>query len=585
VNTYVIKLYLVMGLLLSFPFLSACEKELEITGKIDSMPTPEILEGHCRDMVGAPRVERISEHVWAAMGYDLANTVLIRTPAGYIVIDPGMSPKRARAVKQALESEVPGGPVAAVVYTHSHIDHVGGASVWAKAGVPIWSTEALPEHLFKQYQVFLPAESARGRRQFGQHVPLSALPCSALGKRPDFKAVLNNGTLLPTHTFSGKKTLDFSGFKVELIEAHGETHDHLVVWVPSDKTLVAGDNFYWSFPNLYTIRGTSPRPVDAWIESLDTMRRLIPEHMIPGHTRAVHGRKEINRILTDYRDIIQWVRDAVVRGANKGLDLDTLAETIKLPPHLAEKHYGKELYGQVDWSVRALYTNNLGWFDGRADRLYPMRASEAAAREIALMGGKEKVLALAKEAQTQGKARWSVHLLAKIRTSGLSGNDVDLDNVLAGAYEALAQEVYNTNGRGYLLERAYELRNGSSEMSQPTLQPSLVAGIPLDHIFRIMAGKLKVDKAESVHETLVFRFPDENRRFNLTVRRGICEIIEGEPLPGTPFPVAVITMNSGDYRKLALGIEGPLSLYAGGKVSAEGSWLKALAFLKRFEKK
>jgi len=38
----------------------------------------------------------------------------------------------------------------------------------------------------------------------------------------------------------------------------------------------------------------------------------------------------------------------VVRGANKGLDLDALAETIKLPPHLAEKHYAKELYGQVD---------------------------------------------------------------------------------------------------------------------------------------------------------------------------------------------------------------------------------------------
>ena len=450
--------------------------------------------------------------------------------------------------------------------------------------MPIWSTAALPAHLLKQYQVYLPAESIRGRRQFGWHVPLSALPCSAIGKRVDFDAALDNGTLLPTHTFSGKQTLDFSGFKVELIEAHGETHDQLVVWVPSDKTLVAGDNFYWSFPNLYTIRGTSPRPVDAWIASLDTMRRLAPEHMIPTHTLAVHGRQEINRILTDYRDTIQWVRDAVVRGANRGLDIDTLAETIKLPPHLAEKPYAREGYGQVDWSVRAIYTNNLGWFDGRADRLYPMRAGEAATREIALMGGKEKVLALAEAALAAGNARWAVHLLAKIRTSGPAGKDTDLDNALAGAYEALARDVANTNGRGYLLERAYELRNGAADMGKPMLQPSLVAGIPLGHIFKVMAGKLKVGKAGAVHETLVFYFPDENRRFNITVRRGICEIIEGEPLPGTPVPVAVITMDAGDYRKLALGIQGPVSLYAGGKVSAEGSWLKALAFLNRFEK-
>lgn len=578
------KLSLVMVIFSCSLFFPACDREPEITGKISSIPTPEILEVHCREMVGTPRVERISEHVWAAMGYDLANTVLIQTPAGAVVIDPGMSPKRTRAVKQALASKVPAGPLAAVVYTHSHIDHVGGASVWGEEGVPVWSTEALTEHLFKQYQVFIPAESARGRRQFGRHVPLSALPCSALGKRPDLKAARNNGTLLPTHTFSERHTLDFSGFKVELIEAHGETHDQLVVWVPSDRTLAAGDNFYWSFPNLYTIRGSSPRPVDAWIGSLDAMRRLKPEHMIPGHTRAVHGGQEINRILTDYRDMIQWVRDAVVRGANGGLDLDTLAENIKLPPHLAEKHYGKELYGQVDWSVRAIYTNNLGWFDGRADRLYPMRAREAAAREIALMGGKDKILALAQEAQTQGNARWAVHLLAKIRTSGLAVNDPDLDNALAGAYEALAREVYNTNGRGYLLERAHELRHGPEEISKPTLQPSLVAGIPLGHIFQIMASRLKPGDGEKAHETLVFRFPDEKARFNLTLRHGICEIIEGEPLPGTPPPVAVITMNSGDYRRLALGMEGPLSLYAKGKVSAEGSWLKALAFLRRFEK-
>jgi len=306
--------------------------------------------------------------------------------------------------------------------------------------------------------------------------------------------------------------------------------------------------------------------------------------MVPGHTRAVHGGAEINRILTDYRDAIQWVRDAVVRGANRGLDLETLAQTITLPPHLAEKPYCRELYGQLDWSVRAIYTNHLGWFDGRADRLYPMGAAEAAAREIALMGGKDEVLALAKAALTEGDYHWAVHLLAKIRTSGLAGDATDLDHALAGAYEALAREVTNTNGRGYLLERAHELRRGYGEVLQPTLQPSLVAGIPLDHIFRIMVGNLKVEKAGQVYETLVFHFPDEKRRFHLTVRRGICEIIEGAPLPGTPNPVAVITMNAGAFRDLALGIEGPLSLYVRGKVSAEGSWLKGLAFLRRFER-
>lgn len=45
----------------------------------------------------------------------------------------------------------------------------------------------------------------------------------------------------------------------ELVEAHGETHDQLFVWLPRQKALLPGDNYYQSFPNLYTIRGTSAR--------------------------------------------------------------------------------------------------------------------------------------------------------------------------------------------------------------------------------------------------------------------------------------------------------------------------------------
>ncbi|MEZ4464649.1 MAG: alkyl sulfatase dimerization domain-containing protein [bacterium] len=57
-----------------------------------------------------------------------------------------------------------------------------------------------------------------------------------------------------------------------------------------------------------------------------------------------------------------------------------------------------ELYGQVDWSVRALYDGALGWFDGRAERLYP----SVDAREIELMGGAAAVTATARAALARG---------------------------------------------------------------------------------------------------------------------------------------------------------------------------------------
>ena len=575
---------LCLGILVAAFSISACERPQVVKEGV-SLATPALLEKHCREVIGAPRVEKISEHVWAAIGYDLANTVLIHTPEGNVVVDAAISPPKAKEIKAALEAEAPKGAVKAVIFTHSHIDHVGGATVWAQPGVPIWATAALPGHLLKQYALYLPIEAIRGSRQFGRDVPSSKMLCSALGPRPDFTLMQESGMLLPTNTFSGNKVLEIGGLAIELVEAHGETHDQLFVWIPQDETLIAGDNFYWSFPNLYTLRGTSPRPVDDWIESVDKMRRRDAAHLVPNHTRPIHGKQEIAEILTNYRDAIQWVRDEVVRGANKGLDVHTLAETIKLPKHLAEKHYNKEFYGQVDWSVRAIYTNNLGWFDGRADKLYPLPQKEVAAREVELLGGLEKVMTLADQALEQGDFRWSIHLLSKLEDSGLAQGTAAsrLTEKLAVCYEGLAEGIYNTNGRAYLLQSALELRRGLVETDRPLPPGGLVARIPLENIFFIFGSKLIREKAMNVHESMQFVFPDENRRFTITVRRGIAEVVEGEPLPGTPDPVAVLTFEAPDFRKMIFKMASPAGLWARGRISARGSWIDALKFLGRFE--
>ena len=53
------------------------------------------------------------------------------------------------------------------------------------------------------------------------------------------------------------------------------------VWLPDKKTLFPGDNFYRTFPNLYTIRGTPYRDLAGWVNSLDMMRYLEPEYLVP----------------------------------------------------------------------------------------------------------------------------------------------------------------------------------------------------------------------------------------------------------------------------------------------------------------
>jgi len=545
----------------------------------------ETISNYCKDIVGPPRVEKISESVWVALGYDLASTVVIQTDEGSVIVDTGMSPARAREMRAALEEEIQIAPVAAIVYTHSHIDHIGGATVWAEEATPIWSTAALPEHLMKQYGSFMEIESIRGGRQFGRHVPDSMIPCSALGRRVDIEAALENGVLLPTDTFSGEHTLEIGGRAIELHEAHGETHDTLFVWLPDERTLISGDNFYWSFPNLYTLRGTSPRPVEEWIASIDAMRALAPEHLVPNHTLPVNGEEKIAEVLTNYRDAIQWVRDHTIRRANRGEDMDEIAENVSLPPHLAELPYNREFYGQVDWSAKAIYSNNLGWFDGRPEALYPLPRSERLSREISLMGGVEKVFTEASAACEKGDHKWAIHLLTKLKYSDieLPVSAEKLNGLLAECYEKLAHETVNTNGRAYLLESAYELDYGLQSPPKAGINERLADSIPLDHIFKLMALRLDSEKSMDVHQSVMFVFNDEKKRYIVTVRHGIAEVVEGKPLPGTPKPVATLRTDAGSYRRMALGLAEPGAMLSSGKLRITGSMEKFMKFMSLFD--
>ena len=195
----------------------------------EPLKSPDIVKTHC-DLIGTPRVERVSEHVWVAIGYDLANVILIHTPKGNVVVDPLMSPKRGEAARRDLLANAPQAPIQAVIYTHSHIDHIGGASIWMADNPQIWATDKFTEHFYKQYQVFLPIETIRGRRQFGDHASPEDLPCNGIGRRADIKAAQEGaGIRLPTHTFSGSKALSFRGMdKDDICQIVADSDPHML---------------------------------------------------------------------------------------------------------------------------------------------------------------------------------------------------------------------------------------------------------------------------------------------------------------------------------------------------------------------
>jgi predicted metal-dependent RNase len=63
----------------------------------------------------------VTDGVYVAIGYDLANTILIQTTEGHVVVDVSMNPVIAERVRADLEAEVGKAPIHTIIYTHSHV--------------------------------------------------------------------------------------------------------------------------------------------------------------------------------------------------------------------------------------------------------------------------------------------------------------------------------------------------------------------------------------------------------------------------------------------------------------------------------
>ena len=327
----------------------------------------QILEAHTSEFEKG--VIEVTDGVHVAIGFGLANSILIEGDDGVIIVDTMESPAAAEAVKAEFD-KITAKPVRAIIYTHNHYDHVYGARVFAGDDNPdVYAHETFMPLVGQRSNVLQPAIFARSARQFGIPLPPSAFPNAGIGTR----LVLSGGALAnfmpPDKTFSDEHNFEVAGVKIKLVHAVGETDDQIYVWLPDKRTLLPADNFYKAFPNLYAIRGTPYRDVREWAASLDKMLAEKPEHLVPSHTRPISGADRVEETLTDYRDAIQSVFDQTIDGMNEGLTPDQLVETVKLPAPLAEKPYLQEYYGTVAWSVRSIFTGYLGWFDGNATNL------------------------------------------------------------------------------------------------------------------------------------------------------------------------------------------------------------------------
>ena len=111
-----------------------------IAGCSDSIPieasnpsTPEDLVAHSKEF--RKEVIEVTDGVHVAVGYALANAILVEGENSNIIIDTTGTIETAQEVK-TLFDEINSNPVGAIIYTHNHADHTYGATVFAEDSSP-----------------------------------------------------------------------------------------------------------------------------------------------------------------------------------------------------------------------------------------------------------------------------------------------------------------------------------------------------------------------------------------------------------------------------------------------------------------
>jgi alkyl sulfatase BDS1-like metallo-beta-lactamase superfamily hydrolase len=410
---------------------------------------------------------------------------------------------------------------------------------------------------------------------------------------------MNNGTgplnrrggeatfIAPTRTFLDRLDITIAGVVMNLVHVPSEAADEIAVFLPESKILLSAEVIPpQTFPTLHPLRGEAYRDPIDWYRSIDALRCFKATAMVPSHGLPVIGADNVEEILRNYRDAIQYVHDQTVRQMNRGLTPDELVEVVKLPPHLAGfTPWMLEFFGTVSQAVRAIYQGYLGWFEGDPVTLAPLSKAERARREVELMGGHDQVLAAASKAFEDGEPQWAAELATRLIR--IDRDDMPARQLKASAFRALGYAQLNAIWRNWYLSAARELEGFGFDpiliqrgIARAITSPDLVAALPARSFVEGLPARLKAEDTLNVRMTVGFHFPDVGEGYGIEIRRGVAQF--DEHLPETTD--LTLTLDKAVLDRIRLGQLTMRDAILGGLVQvSNGSPTAVARFFEYFE--
>lgn len=503
---------------------------------------------------------KVSERLYQIRGMDLANMTIVEGEDGIIVIDPLLSAETARAGLELYYGHRPRRPVAAVIYTHSHVDHFGGvkgviSEQDAAAGkIRVIAPAGFMEEAVSENVLAGNAMSRRAQYMYGALLPRSASGQvdAGLGKS------LSRGTitLIAPNELIDKavETRRVAGVEIEFQLTSGtEAPAEMNLYFPQLRALNIAENAVRSQHNILTIRGAKVRDAKLWSQYLgQTLARYgdKADVLIGQHHWPTWGQERVSRLLAEQRDMYAFLNDQTLRLLNHGLTPMEIAERLRqLPEPLARQWHARDYYGSVSHNVRAVYQRYLGFYDGNPANLNPLPPVESARRTVEWMGGAPSVLARAREAFAKGDYRWVAQVANQLVFADPDNREARM--LQADALEQLGYQTENSTWRNAYLSGALELRQGvAAERRQGVASRDLLEALTVPMFFDYLAVRLDADKAAGRAMTINWTFSDLKEEYAMNLSNGALTWLAGTPYQR---PTASVVLSKAVLNRISAG--------------------------------
>ena len=404
---------------------------------------------------------RVAEEILDGVLYvkSVASISAIDTGDGLVLLDTG-GPFDAQHVFDVVRAWRPGdgrrGRLAAAVFSHHHIDHVFGTSLFeAEASAEGWEApvvyghEAMPAD-FRRYERTRGWNTAINQRQF-------ALPVATWEFPDAFRD--------PDVTYRDRLTFRRGGITFELHHGLGETDDATWTWLPERAILHPGDLFIWAIPNAGNPQKVQ-RYASDWAASLRRMAGLGAEVMLAGHGLPVFGADRIRQALVDTAEVLESIEAQTLALMNGGCTLDRVLHEVELPAHLLDRPYLRPVYDHPQFLVRNVWRRYGGWHDGQPDNLLPAPRHQQAREWVELSGGVGRVLARARALAEEGDLRMACHLVEHAVQA--EPHSVEVHSLRAEIYNARADRHESSMARNILRHAALSSEQGRLDLAGGT---------------------------------------------------------------------------------------------------------------------